>query len=276
MRRTLLYILLSVLFSFILLFSFVFAADLHFPDKVVDNAGLLTDAEEEALRDRIAEVIRRYECDIVILTVGSIVDGTSVRSFADDYFDYNGYGIGNDADGILLLISMEERDWYISTSGSAIRAFTDYGIEYIGEQITDGLGSGDYKEAFDKFVSLCDAFLEQAATGDPYDVENAFKEPKTLSDYIFYLFISVAIGAVIAFIITSSMKSKLKTILPQRSAHAYIKEDGVRLTNSKDLYLYSTVSRTAKPKDTNGGGRGGSSTHTSSSGRSHGGGGGKF
>ena len=275
MRRKLLYILLSVLFSFSLFFSFVLAADLHFPDKVVDTAGLLTDAEEEALRNRIAEVIRRYECDIVILTVDS-TDGASVRAFADDYFDYNGYGIGNDADGILLLISMEERDWYISTSGSAIRVLTDYGIAYIGEQITDGLGSGDYKGAFDQFVSLCDAFLKQADTGNPYDVGNAFKEPRTLSDYIFYLFISVAIGAVIAFIITSSMKRKLKTILPQHSAHAYIREDGVRLTNSKDLYLYRTVSRTAKPKNTNGGGRGGSSTHKSSSGRSHGGGGGKF
>ena len=110
------------------------AADAGTPDKVVDGAGLLTEAEEDALRSRIAEVVSRYQCDLVIVTAAS-THGKTPRAFADDYFDENGYGIGASRSGVLLLVSMEERDWYISTGGTAIRAFTEYGLDYMEERI---------------------------------------------------------------------------------------------------------------------------------------------
>lgn len=175
--------------------------------------------------------------------------------------------------GVLLLVSREERDWYISTGGTAIRAFTEYGLDYMEERIPPLLTSGDYMEAFETFVSLCEDFLRETEENRPYDIDNKIREPKTLSDYLFYLVISVAAGAVIAFFATSSMKRKLRTAVPQPAAHAYIREDGVQITKSKDLYLFSSVSRTPRPKNTGGGG---SRTHTSAGGRAHGGRGGKF
>lgn len=248
------------------------AADAGTPDKVVDGAGLLTEEEEDALRSRIAEVVSRYQCDLVIVTADS-THGKTPRAFADDYFDENGYGIGASRSGVLLLVSMEERDWYISTGGTAIRAFTEYGLDYMEERIPPLLTSGDYMEAFETFVSLCEDFLRETEENRPYDIDNKIREPKTLSDYLFYLVISVAAGAVIAFFATSSMKRKLRTAVPQPAAHAYIREDGVQITKSKDLYLFSSVSRTPRPKNTGGGG---SRTHTSAGGRAHGGRGGKF
>ena len=128
-------------------------------------------------------------------------------------------------------------------------------------------------EAFETVVSLCEDFLRETEENRPYDIDNKIREPKTLSDYLFYLVISVAAGAVIAFFATSSMKRKLRTAVPQPAAHAYIREDGVQITKSKDLYLFSSVSRTPRPKNTGGGG---SRTHTSAGGRAHGGRGGKF
>lgn len=53
-----------------------------------------------------------------------------------------------------------------------------------------------------------------------------------------------------------------------------MKAGSMNITESRDMFLYNTVTRTAKPKDNDSGG--GSSTHTSSSGSTHGGGGGKF
>lgn len=52
-----------------------------------------------------------------------------------------------------------------------------------------------------------------------------------------------------------------------------MKKESLNITEKRDLFLYRTVSRTAKPKNES---SGGSSTHTSSSGSTHGGGGGKF
>ena len=40
-------------------------------------------------------------------------------------------------DGLLLLISTEENDWYISTHGYAIYAFTDDGILFVPQRISD-------------------------------------------------------------------------------------------------------------------------------------------
>ena len=189
--------------------------------------------------------------------------------YADDFFDYNGYGQGSNRDGLLLLISMEERDWWISTCGYAITAFTDAGIEYIGEQITSYLSDGDYASAFEEFAVQCDLFVKQARTGDPFDTHNLPKEPfnKGLA-----LVVALGGGLIIAFAYTGKLKGQLNTVRKQTAAAGYVKNDGVNVTTSRDFFLYRNIQKTAKESN----GSGGSSTHTSSSGTSHGGGGGKF
>ena len=86
------------------------------------------------------------------------------------------------------------------------------------------------------------------------------------------LVFSLIIGLIVAFIATGVMKGKLKTVRRKASASDYLKPGSLQLNGQSDVFLYSNVVRTAKPKDTGSSG-GGSSTHTSSSGRTHGGGG---
>jgi uncharacterized protein len=74
----------------------------------------------------------------------------------------------------------------------------------------------------------------------------------------------------VALIVTGKMRSDLVTVRQQVKADNYVIPGSLQLTNSRDLFLYSQVTKTERPKS------GGSSTHTSSSGRTHGGGGGKF
>ena len=82
-----------------------------------------------------------------------------------------------------------------------------------------------------------------------------------------------SVGFILSLIIVGRMKAKLKTVRFQAAASSYIKDGSLNINESRDLFFYNTVSRTAKPKDND---SGGSSTHTSSSGSTHGGGGGKF
>ncbi|MEE0524952.1 MAG: TPM domain-containing protein, partial [Faecalibacterium prausnitzii] len=77
-------------------------------------------------------------------------------------------------------------------------------------------------------------------------------------------------------IVTGVMKSRLKSVAPQRDATSYVRQGSMKLTNQRDLYLYREIHRTERPKETDSGSSGGSSTHTSSSGSTHGGGGGSF
>ena len=68
---------------------------------VIDEAGLISASDEKKLSEKIKE-IQKEKFDVVILTVKSL-DGKSAQDYADDYYDYNGYGYGKDDDGILRL-----------------------------------------------------------------------------------------------------------------------------------------------------------------------------
>ena len=79
------------------------------------------------------------------------------------------------------------------------------------------------------------------------------------------------IALIIALIVVSSMKKKLTSVKFADSANDYVRPGSLNLTESRDTFLYSSVTRTVRETESRSGGGGGS--HTSSSGRSHGGGG---
>ncbi|MBQ6066219.1 MAG: TPM domain-containing protein [Clostridia bacterium] len=241
------------------------------PARLVDNADLLTDSMEQLLLAKLDEVSERQNFDVVVVTA-STIDGKSPMAYADDFFDYNGYGKGVDRSGALLLISMEDRDWWISTRGYGITALTDFGIQKIGEDmIRDGLSDGDYYEAFVTFVKDCDSYVTQAKNGTPVD-KGTYKEP---FPFVKRIGVSAIIGLIVSLVVGSTLKGKMKTVRAAKAAAEYTRPGSFYLRDQSDVFLYNQVTRTAKPQETRSGG-GGSSTHTSSSGASHGGGGGKF
>lgn len=217
--------------------------------RLVDNAQLLTEYEQLALEERLDLVSVQYDVDIVVVTVYGL-GGKSARAYADDFFDYGGYGY----DGVLLLVDMESRQWYISTTGSCIDAIKNSTVDQIGDAMLPELSAGDYAGAFDTFVSQCEYYLE-------YGDESA--EPSAVSRF----FVCLLVGFVIALIAVMVMKGQLKSVR-QKNAGAYQKAGSLHLTQAYELFLYRNVHRTEKPKN--------NSSHTGSSGRSHGGGGGRF
>ena len=255
--------LITVLLALLITLSFAVPAFAEAMPRLVDQADLLTDAQEASLLSKLDSISNRQGMDVVVVTADTL-DGKSPMAYADDFYDYNGYA----EDGILLLVSMEDSDWWISTAGYGITAFTDAGIEYLGNRFVPSLSDGDYAGAFEIFADHCDEFITQAKTGDPYDTHNLPKEP---FDFLLNLAVSFVIGLVIAAVATAVMKGKLKSVRAQAGASGYVKNGSMNVTHRQDLFLYRDVKRTAKPKDSSG-----SSTHTSSSGNTHGGGGGKF
>lgn len=236
--------------------------------RVIDMADLLTAREEAALIEKLDEISLRQHMDVVVATTDDL-EGYSVRTYADLLYDSCRFGYGDRKDGILLLISIEDNDWYISTCGYGITVFTDAGIKHIGDRITPYLSDGDFASAFEKYADLCDEFITQAGTGEPYDSDNLPRKPLSL----IWIPISLVIGFVLSQIVVGQMKGKLKTVRSQAAANSYLKKGSMIVTESRDLFLYHTVTRIAKPKNTR---PSGSSTHRSSSGITHGGGGGKF
>lgn len=235
--------------------------------RLMDMADLLSDSEEATLLRALDEVSERQKLEIVIITTDTL-EGNDIVSFADDLYDYCQFGYGTNRDGVLLLISKEDRDWYISTCGYGITAFTDAGIQYIGGQIKSDLSAGNYAAAFRTYIEKCDEFITQARTGKPFDKSSLPRSPMSA----IWVPISLIAGIAMAVITVGRMKAELKTVRFQPEAKNYIRDGSLNITQSRDLFLYRTVDRTEKSRDDDSG----SSTHTSSSGTTHGGGGGKF
>ena len=249
---------------------------------LVDEAELLTDDQISELKAKLEEMSTRLNFDFVVYIEPSYSGSyDDIQDFADDIFDFLGYGYGPDKDGALFLLCMEERQWHISTHGYGITAFTDYGIDRIRSEITPYLKDGDYYEALELFTQIGKKYVTSARDGEPFDRNSSSDDD--FYDYDdgfyfswFYAFVSLIVGVIGGFIGAGILRSKMRTVRPRNSAESYVRENSMVLNDSHDIFLYSTVSQTERPQDDDNDSGGGSSTHVSSSGETHGGGGGSF
>ena len=111
--------------------------------RLADQADLLAPSAESSVLAVLDEISDRQQLDVVVVTTATL-DGKTPMAYADDFYDENGYGFGSGRDGVLLLVSMEDRDWWITTSGYGITVFTDAGMDYMSEQFLPALGEGVY------------------------------------------------------------------------------------------------------------------------------------
>ena len=246
--------------------------------RLVDDAGLLSQSEKYSLVSKLDSISENRHLDVVVVTNNSL-EGKTVEAYADDFFDYNGYGYGVNDDGILLLLSMDTREWAISTYGNAIDIFTDSVQADITDSFLSYISDGDYFSGFNRFADLCDNQIAYYNENGGYSYDYG-KEP---FGWFTAIGGSLLIGLVVGLIVALSLKSQLTSVKPQAMATAYTKPGSLRITDRQDMFLYHTITRTARPKETSSSGSrshssggGHSSTHTSSSGRSHGGSHGHF
>lgn len=208
-----------------------------------DGADLLSLGEERDILSQLEEVRDKYQVEIAIATVET-TEGYDVDRYVEIYYDRNDIGIGTNRNGVLLLISMEERDWRILSNGLCADAITLGEIDAIGEEIVGQLSSGDYAEAFVEFIDLCSYEINGEINGFPFDFGKN-------------LLISLAIGFAVALVATLIMAAQLRSVRRRTEAGEYTAPGSMHVTHSSDLFLYRTVSRRARPKESSGSRSGG-------------------
>ena len=240
-------------------------------DYVVDNADLLTQTEENELSEKLQDISDELQFDVVVVTTNSIGSKTATE-YADDYFDYNGYGRGSNNDGALFLVDMGDRKWAISTSGYGIEAIVDSALDDMEEEIVPYLKSGDYDGAFNEFADLTYDIVNDAKNGKSYSnsTTSTTKNHKNIGTN---LIVAFSIGAGISLIIILVYRSKLKPVKFQKEAKEYIVPGSFNLRRS-DVFLYFNITKVPIPKNNDSDDSG--SFHSSSSGSSHGGSSGSF
>ncbi len=241
-------------------------------DYVVDNADLLTQTEENELSEKLQDISDELQFDVVVVTTNSTGSKTATE-YADDYFDYNGYGRGSNNDGALFLVDMGDRNWAISTSGYGIEAIVDSALDDMEEEIVPYLKSGDYDGAFNEFADLTYDIVNDAKNGKSYSnsTTSTTKNHKNIGTN---LIVAFSIGAGISLIIILVYRSKLKPVKCQKEAKEYIVPGSFNLRRSDDVFLYFNITKVPIPKNNDSDDSG--SFHSSSSGSSHGGSSGSF
>ncbi len=260
--------IISIAIAVVMLFSFVFAASADSAETaifeqvertlplVVDNADLLTDDQEKEFNEKFISFTEEYEMGIAFVTVISL-DGKTAEEFADDFYDENGYGYGENDDGLLLLYLPGEagqRELYITTHGEAIYEISDDMINTMLLEMKDDIINGDYSSALDSYIANVTECVKPGVS-------------------IMWLFIFIIAAIILVMLVLNIVASANKSVYKQTDAKVYVRSGSLVLTGRNDAFKGTYVNREEKVQENS---NSGSSTHTSSAGRTHGGGGVKF
>ena len=172
----------------------------------------------------------------------------------------NSFGMGEGRDGIIILLSMAERDYAMFVYGEhAGYAFNKYGQEQLEKSFLDDFGKNDWYGGISHYLDTCDAYLAKADAGHPV-------QPNPLWGIGLMTFLSCLVALAVCMV----LKQRMGNVQQKARADEYIAPEGLRLTDSYDRYTHTTkTSKKIEEKSS------GSSSSGSTVSRSGGGGSGR-
>lgn len=234
-------------------------------ERVYDNAGVLSEEEEEKLRRLIARTEAKIRCDIVLVTVNQEVGDSdydwnqNMMNLADDFYDQNDYGYDRvHGDGVLLLDNWYEGQSgsWLSTCGRVYESFSRSDINDVLQAVYNEVENSPY-EAYCAYIMK----IGQKMSGEiPFPA-------------------SLAVVPVIVMLVFVFTKLKSPIGKETVAANTYVEGGRPMIRSKSDQLARKFVTKRHIPKPSSGGGgnggghSGGGGGHVSSGGVSHGGGG---
>ena len=201
---------------------------------VYDVSGLLTYEQWQELEYRAQAISQSCRCGVYFAIVDDYTDYGDGSVYETTYQLYHnsglGYGLGRD--GIIVLLSMEER--------------------FLGN-----FGDNDWYGGISNYLSGCEEFLAKAEADDPV-------RPSYWPRIAMMTALSCLAAGFVCYILLRGMK----TVRPGAKADAYVAAGGLQLTEQRDQFIHTTVTRTALQKQGSGGGSTRSESGGGGSGRS--------
>lgn len=248
---------LAIIFTFL----FSFQASAAPTQYVYDYAGLLTNSEKASLENLAANLSAERGIAFIILTTNS-TEGKSIKKYMSDFVDHNAVGYESESGSTAIIsLDMQNRDVYLAGFGKA-ETYLDYErLEKIRNKVTPVLSEGNYNYGFEQFI-------EQAHYYSGY--EPGFNPDNLLYKFWFQLLVSVGVAAIAVIIMIANRGGRVTV-----NNNTYIDSDNSGVTNARDTYITTHISKVKRPSNNNksGGGFGGG---VSGGGRSFSGSGGKF
>ncbi len=230
-------------------------------ERVFDYADVLTDAEEDALRQMIAEKQDEIGCDIVLVTISDpdYAGDNAMMNYADDFYDDNMFGYDEPwGDGALYLDNFlgigNSYSWF-STCG---RVENRYSSSMIYDLIDD-ICYNVNRDPFGSYQLYINSLANTMSSNSSLDVEIP----------TFAIWGVAALITLIYILVCINRNVGRKTT----DANTYVAGGHAQFPDRRDVFISKHT--TSRKIQTNSGGGGGGGHHISSGGFSHGGGGGR-
>ncbi len=223
---------------------------------ITDNAGLLTAGETAALDRQAQQLADADAVGVYILTVDDYADYgfTDVQTASYTLYHNNTLGVGDGRDGILLLLSRDNREYAVFVYGSkAEPIFTDAALQRLEDDFLDDFRHDDWYDGFCDYIDGCAVLLSgdvSYSDGDDssyngYDNATGFSWELLLRNFV----IALVIACIIALIICLILKAKMRSVRRQTEARAYVTPAGLHLTQRDDVYTHTTTTRRRIERD---------------------------
>lgn len=242
---------------------------------VEDGADILTDSEEEEILGQLQDLTDETGYDFFAVTTDD-AGGLSSEEYADDYYlDHS-----DQDDGAVFLIDMDNRYYYISTSGIMIRYITDSRLDTILDDAQEEMQDGEYASAFETMIGDTADYIRQGIPSGQYNIDrdtgeiSPYHSPNSVNMVELIIALVAGIATALIFAGTTIARYGMKS---GTYHYDYRKNSKVNLSRREDLFVNRLVTRRHIDREPHGGGGGGggghSSTTHSSGGHSFGGGG---
>jgi len=252
--------LFAGILAVVLLFALVYPVQAAYDGYVIDMAAEFSEEEAAILTEKAEAISEQYGCAVYCAVIDTL-DGYEAWEYNQAILEQLELGYGSDQSCVILLVSLEERMYDIMAHGYGNTAFTDYGKETLAESFLPSFSNDEWYEGFMIYLDQCEFYLQQAAEGNPVDVQKEDgKNP------VFGILVGIGVPSAVAGIICSGFKNQMKTANLQINAHAYKAGKGLVLTKRKDTYTHTTKEEKAVSRTKSGG------TTVDESGSSHKGG----
>lgn len=240
----------------------VYAAD---SGHIADYADLLTDMEEQQLAAEMADTTEEYDCGVYLVTVADYSDyGSTPYDAAVELYSLQSEDGNLPGDGILLMLSMQERDYSLITYGAYAEAvYPDAVMWEMEEHFLYYFAQNRWFDGFACYVgdaerALADYDVDMTEQyGDRYE---SYYEPGVPDVVLRFnrvqseIWLAVGVGSLaVALVVCLVMKAGMRTARKATHANEYIPTGGVNLRVKQDLFTHTTTRVIHHPKQNSGG-----------------------
>ncbi len=230
---------------------------------VTDEANVLTAGQEASLQEMAEELYQKTGFDVILHTTNNS-QGKTPFDYSMDY--YHAYRSAQRyPNGAMFSILFDTRDYYEAARGTGIDLLSRQGTDQLAGVVQSRLSNADYYGAMANYIRYVSRSVIPPTPAMPME---------KVTEYAPFI---LGGGMVIGLIYALILKSKIAVPKFRYDAQRYIIPNSLNLTDTRDIYLYQTTTRTRIESNSGGSGRsGGGFSSGSRGGTSYGGRGGKF